>query len=104
MDFAEESVQIIADKGHIGEEYIITPKKKLHGRELTGEEKNFNRDINIARAAIENINQRLKVYAILGNVYRGAIDDFHKITRIVQVISAQCNIKLQKHPIRKAKA
>ncbi|CAF4951647.1 unnamed protein product [Rotaria sp. Silwood1] len=27
LDYVEESVQIIADKGYIGEEYVITPKK-----------------------------------------------------------------------------
>ncbi|CAF3549202.1 unnamed protein product, partial [Rotaria sordida] len=71
-----------------------------HGRELSDEDKNFNRDINSARAAIENINQRLKTYAIIGGVYRGAIDDFEKTTKIVQVVAALCNMNLDKHPIR----
>ncbi|CAF1337255.1 unnamed protein product [Rotaria sordida] len=101
LEHVEDSVQIIDDKGYIGEEYVVTPRKKPHGRELTDEDKNFNRDINSARAAIENINQRLKTYAILGSIYRGAIDDFHKITKIVQVVSALCNMNLNKHPIRK---
>ena len=29
-----------------------------------------------------------KTYAILGSVYRGPVDDFHKITKIVQVVAA----------------
>ncbi|CAF3663992.1 unnamed protein product [Rotaria sordida] len=29
LDYVEESLQIIADKGYIGEEYVITPKKNL---------------------------------------------------------------------------
>ncbi|CAF1634522.1 unnamed protein product, partial [Didymodactylos carnosus] len=101
LEHVNDSVQIIADKGYIGEEYVVTPRKKPRGRELSDEDKSFNRDINSARAAIENINQRLKTYAILGSVYRGAIDDFHKITKIVQVVSALCNMNLNKHPIRK---
>ncbi|CAF5148205.1 unnamed protein product, partial [Rotaria sp. Silwood1] len=28
LEYTEESVQIIADKGYIGEEYVITPKKE----------------------------------------------------------------------------
>ena len=36
-----------------------------------------------AKAAIENINQRFKSYVILGSVYRGLVDDFHKITKII---------------------
>ncbi len=101
LEHVEESVQIIGDKGYIGEEYVVTPRKKPHGRELTQEDKDFNRDINSARAAIENINQRLKTYAILGGVYRGPVDDSHKITKIIQVVAALCNLNLNKHPIRR---
>ncbi|CAF1377390.1 unnamed protein product, partial [Rotaria sordida] len=88
LEHVNDSVQIIADKGYIGEEDVVTQRKKPHGRELTDEDKEFNRDINSARATIENINQRLKTYAILGGVYRGASDNFHKATQIVQVVSA----------------
>jgi len=102
LEYTEESIQIIADKGYIGEEYVITPKKKPQGRDLTDEENNYNHDINSARAAIENVNQRLKTYAILGGIYRGTIDDFDKITKIIQVVSALCNMKLNKYPIRKS--
>ncbi|CAF0908432.1 unnamed protein product [Rotaria sordida] len=101
LEPVEESVQIIGDKGYIGEEYVVTPRKKPRGRELTQEDKDFNRDINSARAAIENINQRLKTYSILGGVYRGPVDDFHKITKIIQVVAALCNLNLNKHFIRR---
>jgi hypothetical protein len=88
-------------KGYVGEEYLVTPRKKPHEHGLTDEDKNFNRDINSARAAIENINQRIKTYAILGGVYRGAIVDFEKAPKIVQVVSALCDLNLNKHPIRR---
>ncbi|CAF3502581.1 unnamed protein product [Rotaria sp. Silwood2] len=101
LEHVNDSVQIIADKGYIDEEYVVTPRKKPHERELAEKDKNFNRSINSARAAIENINQRLKTYAIFGSIYRGAIDDFYKITKIAQVVSALCNMNLNKHPIRK---
>ncbi|CAF2965385.1 unnamed protein product [Rotaria sp. Silwood2] len=101
LEHVNDSVQIIGDKGYIGEEYVVTPRKKHHGRELTNEDKDFNHEINSARAAIENINQRLKTYGILGGVYRGDIDDFHKMTKITQVVSALCNTNLNKHPVRK---
>ncbi|CAF4668222.1 unnamed protein product, partial [Rotaria sp. Silwood2] len=84
LEHTEETVQMIADKGYIGEEYVITPKKKPYRGELTTEDKTYDRDINNPRATIENINQRLKTYTILGGIYRGAIDDFHKITKIAQ--------------------
>lgn len=101
LEHVNDSVEVIADKGYIGEDYVITPRKKPHGPELTDEDKAYNRDINSARAAIENINQRLKTYDILGGVCRGAIDDFEKITKITQVVAALCNMNLDKHPIRK---
>ncbi|CAF3852707.1 unnamed protein product, partial [Rotaria sp. Silwood1] len=88
LEHVNDAVQIIGDKGYIGEEYVVTPKKKSRGHELTDEDKDFNYDINSARAAIENINQRLKTYAILSSVYRGAIDNFDKATKIVQVVCA----------------
>jgi len=94
-------VQIIADKGYIGEQYVITPKKKPRGGELTSEDKDFNRNICSARAAIENIIQRIKQYGIIGDAYRGSYDDFDKITKIARVVSALCNLYLDKHPIRK---
>ncbi|CAF4670749.1 unnamed protein product, partial [Rotaria sp. Silwood2] len=101
LEHLNDSIQIIADKGYIGEEYVVTPRKKPHQRELNEADKDFNRNINSARAAVENINQRLKTYAILGDIYRGAIDDCNKITKIVQVVSALCNVNLANHPISK---
>ena len=101
LEHVNDSVQIITDKAYVGEEYVVTARKKPHGRELTDEDKTFNRDINSSRAAIENINQRLKMYAILGSIYRGDIHDFHKATKIVQIVSALCNLNLNKHPIRR---
>ena len=53
LEHVNDSVQIIADKAYIGEEYVITLKKKSQRGELTNEEKSFNYDINSARAAIE---------------------------------------------------
>ncbi|CAF3994004.1 unnamed protein product [Rotaria sp. Silwood1] len=85
LEHVNDSVQIIADKGYIDEENVVTPRKRPYRRELTDEDKDFNRDINSAIAAIENINQCLKGYAIIGNVYRGAIDNIHETTQIVQV-------------------
>lgn len=101
LEHVNDSVQIIADKGYIGEENVIIPRKKPHGRELTNEDKEFNREINSARAAIENLNQRLKAHAILSGVYRGPINNFHKATKIVQVVSALCNLNLNKHLIHR---
>ena len=65
------------------------------------EDKRFNRDINSARGVIKNINQCLKTYAILGSIYPETIDDFEKITKIAQIVSALCNMNLNKHLVHK---
>ena len=65
------------------------------------EDKDFNGDINSTRAAIENINQCLKTYAIVGGVYRVHVDDFRKIAKIAQVVAALCNLNLNKQTIRR---
>ncbi len=96
-EHAEESVTVIGDKEYIDEEYVVTPRKKPRGQELKQEDKYFNR----TRAAIENTNQNLKTYGILGGIYRGSIDDSRKITKIIEVIAALCNLNLNKHPIRR---
>ncbi|CAF0883242.1 unnamed protein product [Rotaria sordida] len=100
LEYTEENVQIIGDKAYIGEQYVITPRKKPRGGELTAEEKDFNRSISSARAAIENINRRVKSYAILGSIYKGPYDDLEKITKIAHVVVSLCNLKLSKYPIR----
>ena len=74
-------------------------RKELRDGELTAEEKDFNRSISSARAAIENINRRVKIYDILGSIYKGPYDDLEKITKIAHVVVALCNLKLSKYPI-----
>ena len=70
---------------------VVTLRRNPHGHELTDKDKDFNLDINSVSVVIENINQRLKSYAILGDVYIGSIDNFDNVTKNAQVISALCN-------------
>ena len=100
LEHVEGSVHIIGNKGYIRDEYVGIPRKKPHGRELIQEDIDFKCNINSSRVAIENINQRFKSYAILSSVCRGPVDDFHKITKIIQIVVALCNLNLNKHPIR----
>ena len=51
------------------------------------------------RAAIENINQRMKQYTIIGHNYRGTYGDFNKITKIALVVAALCNLNLDPNSI-----
>jgi len=60
LEHTEENIQIIVDKDYIGEQYVITPRKKPRGGELIAEAKEVNQSISSERVAIENINQRVK--------------------------------------------
>lgn len=93
----KHSVKILRSE----EKYVITPEKKPYRSKISTEDKNFNRDMNSAKIAIENIYQRLKTYAIFDSIYREAIDDFHKITKFAQVVFILCNLNLTKHPLCK---
>jgi hypothetical protein len=74
LEHTQEHVQIIADKSYIGEQYVLTPRKKSRGGELTAEDKDFNQSISSA--------------------------NFEKISKIAHVVTALCNLKLSKHAIR----
>lgn len=41
LEYTEENVQIIADRDYIGKQYLIIPKKKPSGRELTSKNCTF---------------------------------------------------------------
>ncbi|CAF1391737.1 unnamed protein product [Rotaria sordida] len=100
LEHTQEDVQSITDKEYISEQYIYYFEKKPCGGHLTAKDKDFNRSICSTRAAIENINQRLKNYAILGHVYKEPYYDIDKITTITHVVSALCNLQLSTHLIQ----
>ena len=68
------SVMILADSGYQGiQEYhtwSLIPIKKSKNRELSEEEKAFNRALSRRRIVIENINARIKVFKIMSYPYR----------------------------------
>jgi hypothetical protein len=69
-----ELLKVIADQGYQGIAKIHqlsgTPIKKKKGGKLTKEEKQYNRELNRLRIAVEHVNRRLKIFKILSNPYR----------------------------------
>jgi DDE superfamily endonuclease len=63
------------DKGYVGRN-MITPFKKINGRELLDWQKNFNSAINSTRAVVERVIAHLKNWRILHTDYRRPIDSF----------------------------
>lgn len=67
-------LRVIGDKGYQGITKFHgnseTPIKKPRGGKLTKEQKQYNRQLNRLRIAVEYINRRLKIFKILSYRYR----------------------------------
>jgi IS5 family transposase len=70
----DELIQILGDSGYQGiiefHENSKTPVKKRKNRELTAEEKKYNRELSKTRIVIENVNRRIKRFKIMCDRYR----------------------------------
>jgi len=72
LDKIRAGEMLIGDKGYAGHESIITPYK---GRNISEDEKHFNRVIGSARVIIEHSFGRLKNFNILNHPFRNNLDD-----------------------------
>jgi len=54
--------RILGDKGYVGEPRIITPRKKMPGRDLSEDEQAFNALINCTRIIVENCFAMVKTF------------------------------------------
>jgi hypothetical protein len=104
---ASASSLILGDKGYAGQLGIVTPQKKSRkrSRELLAleEDKVKRHELESERAAIENINQRVKQWHIISGVYRGEHHYTSFIDHVIRTVCALTNLLLQKHPLRKLK-
>ncbi|GAK50725.1 transposase, IS4 family protein [Candidatus Moduliflexus flocculans] len=68
-------IEVSADSGYQGIEKVHSnsqiPIKKPKGRELTAEERTYNRALARVRIAIEHVNRRCKIFRIVKETYRG---------------------------------
>lgn len=74
LDEFGENVKILVDSGYQGiknyHENSEHPIKKPKGRELTPEEKQYNKELAQRRIYIEHVNRRIKIFKICKDVYR----------------------------------
>ena len=68
------ATECLADSGYQGltalHEKARTPFKKPKGKQLSAEEKQFNRELASERVMIEHIIRHLKIFRILSGKYR----------------------------------
>jgi IS5 family transposase len=69
-----EKTELLADKGYQGIAKIHTnsrtPIKKVKGKSLSKEQKDFNKQLAKERIVVEHVHKKLKIFRILSSRYR----------------------------------
>ena len=90
LDALGENVKIIGDSGYQGiknyHENSEHPIKKPKNRELTAEEKQYNKELSQKRIYIEHVNRRIKIFRICKEVYRNKGNRMELRVRLVVVL------------------
>lgn len=98
--FLETAEQLLGDKGYVGSKNILTPIKKLKNRELSDNEKQFNKIIGNICCIVEQTFSRVKKFHSVSQIWR------HSLTKHELVFKLICkiiNLEIQRAPIRKKK-
>ena len=99
-----ETSRIVGDKGYRGRLGIVHPlsKRTKRSRELEAlqDEKSTDHELESERAAIENINARVKEWAVIRGVWRGGYSRDGFVDKMVRVVCALTNLVFHEHPIR----
>ena len=78
------------DAGYQGLDKLVanafTPIKKPKDRELTPEERAYNRALSKLRIRIEHVNRRCKIFRVTKEVYRGKHRHIHKTWTVVSAL------------------
>ena len=97
---------IMGDKGYRGKLSIVVPasKKAKVSREVQQleDEKQRGRELQSERAAIENINERVKQWAVASEVWDGIRQPEVLMDSAMRVVCALTNVILRAHPLRAA--
>jgi hypothetical protein len=64
----------------------FTPIKKPKDRDLTADEKAYNRELARLRIYIEHVNRRCKIFRIVKDTYRGKHRHYHKTWTVVAAL------------------
>ena len=82
--------RILGDKGYVGEPRIITPRKKMPGRDLSEDEQAFNALINHRRIIVENCFAMVKTFRAMSTPWRQQLGR-HKL--VFYVVCELVNMK-----------
>jgi hypothetical protein len=100
----KDTMRAIGDRVYIGQLDIITSARRKNNvtREVAMLENESMRGHELAseRAAMENINSRVKQWDVVRHVWEDDYDDFTFLDKVVCVVCALVNLTLDTHPIR----
>lgn len=99
ISFLGDDVKMLGDKAYLGEPFIVTPKKKPRGRELTSDELAANRVLHSTRAAVEQVNKRLKDFHQMRDASMFSPTDLEMYSMIARVCAALTNMLMLEQPI-----
>jgi hypothetical protein len=68
--YSMEKSSLKGDLGYLGSAGITIPKKKPKKKELTEEEKNYNKEFSKERIKIEHVFGKMKIFQILAQRFR----------------------------------
>ena len=101
-----EDSRIIGDKGYKGPYGVITPanrpKTRVRERAMLEDERTQRHELETQRACIEQINKRLKDWAIIDRPWRGTYPDMSHIDPIIRVVCALTQLSFDDHPLYKS--
>ena len=83
MEVNVDRGMVSADKELPGATVWIPVKRAKGQKELEPWDKAYNRSINSDRAIIENVFRRMKVYQLIGGIFRGSINDLEEMVVFV---------------------
>ena len=104
LDQSSPTALIMGDKGYRGKLGIVVPasKKAKVSKEVSNleDEKQRGHELQHERAAVENINQRVKQWAVATEVWTGTRDPHLCFAQAMRVVCALVNVILRTHPLR----
>jgi hypothetical protein len=106
LEQATEDKRIIGDKGYRGDYGVITPatrkRKKSQELRMLDDESTQRHELESERAAIEQVNSRVKQFAIFRDPWRGLYPQTKAIEPCVRAIAALTQLLMQNAPLHKA--
>ena len=104
LNQSSPTARIMGDKGYRGQLGMVVPvsKRRKVSREVRDleDEKQRGHELQVERSAVENINRRVKEWAVATRVWDGMREPELIMDSAMRVVCALANVILRTHPLR----